>query len=132
MGDIIGEISNPAFFDRISSVAAKYGMSPRYLQKLFVQYTGMPPKLYAKVQRFQQSLKLIQRKEASLTSITYECGYFDQSHFIREFKSFAGVTPSGYAANLGAFTLESASIRRIKIYEEAGADGIFLPCISKE
>lgn len=108
VGDIMGQIGSPEFFDRIATVASKYGMSPRYLQKLFVQYTGMPPKLYAKVQRFQQSLKLIQRKDASLTSITYECGYFDQSHFIREFKSFTGVTPSGYAANTGAFNLETA------------------------
>jgi AraC-like DNA-binding protein len=112
VGDIMRQISNPEFFDRIATVASKYGMSPRYLQKLFVQYTGMPPKLYAKVQRFQQSLKLIQRKDASLTSITYECGYFDQSHFIREFKSFTGVTPSGYAANTGAFILETAAADR--------------------
>jgi AraC-like DNA-binding protein len=73
-------------------------MSPRYLQRLFLQYTGVTPKLYHKINRFQLSLKLVAKKDSSLTSIAYDCGYFDQSHFIREFKSFTGVTPSAYTA----------------------------------
>jgi AraC-like DNA-binding protein len=36
------------------------------------------------------------KKNESLTSIAYGCGYFDQSHFIKEFKSFTGLTPSAY------------------------------------
>ena len=37
-------------------------------------------------------------RESSLTSIAYDCGYFDQSHFIREFKSFTGIAPSEYTS----------------------------------
>ncbi|HEY5825191.1 MAG TPA: AraC family transcriptional regulator, partial [Cyclobacteriaceae bacterium] len=55
------------------------------------------PKLYGKINRFQHSLGLINQKDTSLTDIAYEAGYFDQSHFIREFKSFTGVTPSSYS-----------------------------------
>jgi AraC-like DNA-binding protein len=82
--------------DNINELAFKYGITPRYLHKLISQYTGLSPKLYYKINRFQQSLKLIANKNASLTSVAYDCGYFDQSHFIKDFKSFTGFTPSVY------------------------------------
>jgi AraC-like DNA-binding protein len=82
------------FFDNIENVASRYGISSRYLQKLFLQYTGLTPKLYHKINRFQKSLVLVSKKNMPLTSIAYDCGYFDQSHFIRDFKSFTGFLPS--------------------------------------
>jgi len=84
-------------FKKMETVAARYGISARYMQQLFVQYTGLTPKLYSQINRFQTSLQLIREGNSSLTSIAYECGYADQSHFIREFKSFTGLTPSGYS-----------------------------------
>lgn len=97
VGDVMNEIRDADFFDNIANVADRYGITSRYLQKLFLQYTGLTPKLYGKINRFQHSLRLVTKKEASsLTSIAYDCGYFDQSHFIKEFKSFTGSTPSGY------------------------------------
>jgi AraC-like DNA-binding protein len=98
IGQIVKELQKDTLPDNIRSLATKYRVTPRYLQKLFLQYTGFTPKFYHKINRFQSSLKLINKKESSLTSIAYDCGYFDQSHFIREFKSFTGVTPSDYTA----------------------------------
>lgn len=95
--DIMHEIKRDDFLENIHSIASRYGISSRYLQKLFIQYTGLTPKLYTKISRFQNSLQLVGRKDATLTSIAYDCGYFDQSHFIREFKSFTGITPSVYS-----------------------------------
>jgi AraC-like DNA-binding protein len=97
VGDIINEMSQYDFFDNIENVATRYGMTSRYLQKLFLNYTGLTPKLYNKIHRFQNSLRLVIKKDTSLTSIAYDCGYFDQSHFIKEFKTFTGFTPSGYS-----------------------------------
>lgn len=102
---IMNEIRRDDFFDNIENVALRYGITSRYLQKLFLQYTGLTPKLYTKINRFQNSLRLITKKEISLTSIAYDCGYFDQSHFIREFKSFTGFTPSAYALGSSPITL---------------------------
>ena len=98
VGDIMNELRHEDFFDNIENVAARYGITSRYLQKLFLQYTGLTPKLYTKINRFQNSLRLVTKRELSLTSIAYDCGYFDQSHFIKEFKSFTGFTPSGYSS----------------------------------
>ena len=95
--DIMHELRREDFFDNIQNVASRYGITSRYLQKIFLQYTGLTPKLYSKINRFQNSLQRIGQKDASLTSIAYDCGYFDQSHFIKEFKSFTGITPSGYS-----------------------------------
>lgn len=105
VSSIMNEISQDDFFDNIENVASRYGITSRYLQKLFLQYTGLTPKLYSKINRFQNSLHLVTKKEISLTSIAYDCGYFDQSHFIREFKSFTGSTPSAYALENSPVTL---------------------------
>ena len=107
--DIMNEIRQDDFFDNIENVASRYGITSRYLQKLFLQYTGLTPKLYSKINRFQNSLRLVTKKETSLTSIAYDCGYFDQSHFIREFKSFTGFTPSGYSFENSPVTLAFAN-----------------------
>ena len=98
LNNIMHELKQEDFFDNIENVASRYGITSRYLQKLFLQYTGLTPKLYTKINRFQNSLRLVTQNNNSLTSIAYDCGYFDQSHFIREFKSFTGLTPSGYTS----------------------------------
>lgn len=107
--DMMNEIRREDFFDNIENVASRYGFTSRYMQKMFLQYTGLTPKLYSKINRFQNSLKLVTKKDASLTSIAYDCGYFDQSHFIREFKSFTGLTPSVYSSGSSPITLAFAS-----------------------
>lgn len=96
VADVMRQLNREDFFDNIQNVAGRYGVSSRYLQKLFLQYTGLTPKLYSKINRFQKSLQLVAKNNASLTSVAYECNYFDQSHFIREFKSFTGFNPSAF------------------------------------
>jgi AraC-like DNA-binding protein len=104
VGHVINEITRDDFFDKIETIASRYGVTSRYLQKIFVEHTGLTLKLYTKINRFQNSLKLISQNDTSLTSIAYSCGYFDQSHFIRDFKSFTGMTPSGYTLNNSPLT----------------------------
>jgi AraC-like DNA-binding protein len=94
---ILNEIRKEDFFDNINNVAFRHGISSRYLQKLFLRHTGIAPKLYQKMHRFQKSLVMLGKpRNTSLSSIAYDCGYFDQAHFIKEFKFFTGMTPSAY------------------------------------
>ena len=109
IGNIIIELKREDFFDNIDNVARRYGITSRYLQKLFLQHTGLTPKLYSKINRFQNSLLLVAKKNDSLTSIAYECGFFDQSHFIREFKSFTDKTPSEFNPENTSAILASAN-----------------------
>lgn len=107
VSQVMREITQPDFFDNIENVAERYGITSRYLQKIFVQHTGLSPKLYAKIHRFQNSLILLGKPDVSLTSIAYTCGYFDQSHFIREFKSFTGLSPSAFSPTTSTAILAS-------------------------
>ncbi len=109
VNDVIADVKRDDFFDNIEDVAFKYGVSTRYLQKLFLEFTGITPKLYHKISRFQKSLVLTGKGEESLTSIAYLSGYFDQSHFVRDFKFFTGVAPSTFSANNSTALLASGN-----------------------
>lgn len=96
MTSLLAATQQPDFLERVNSIAARHGVSPRYLQKLFVTYTGLSPRLVLKIGRFQQSLRLLSQKQSSLTAIAYQCGYYDQSHFIKDFRDFTGLVPSHF------------------------------------
>ncbi|MES2108637.1 MAG: helix-turn-helix transcriptional regulator [Bacteroidota bacterium] len=93
---ILNSIKQSVAEANISRIASRHNITARYLQQLVYRHTGLTPVSFNKINRFQLGLKLIAKNESPLTSIAYQCGYFDQSHFIRDFKSFTGVTPSSY------------------------------------
>jgi len=99
VANILTSMKKDAAENNISTIASRHGITPRYLHKLIYLHTGLSPKSFNKISRFQLSLRLITKNEQPFTSIAYDCGYFDQSHFIRDFKSFTGVTPSVYLGN---------------------------------
>lgn len=72
----------------------------RQLERVFKERLGIPPKTYLRLMRFSnaQNLKL-QFPNMSWTEIAHEVGYFDQAHMIKEFKDFAGVSPSAMETN---------------------------------
>jgi AraC-like DNA-binding protein len=78
----------------LENLSAQYGVSERYIQKLFSTWVGLTPQKFFAVQRFNKSLELIRSSTEPLTSIAFECGYYDQAHFIKEFKSYTGLTPT--------------------------------------
>jgi AraC-like DNA-binding protein len=94
VSNVISELAQEEY--KVNMIAHRYGISPRYLQKIFLQYSGVTPNLFRKINRFQKSLHLIANNNDSLTSIAHYCGYFDQSHFIKDFKEFTGTTPSDF------------------------------------
>jgi len=72
-----------------------HGISSRQLRRLFKFYIGESPKLFSRIVRFQQGLQA----QASAQRIVehpvfYAAGYYDQSHFIKDFKTFSGSTPA--------------------------------------
>lgn len=83
---------------RIGELAEYCRLSVRQLQRGFKSAIGATPKVLARTVRFVQAQRVLMfNPSANLTDLTYECGYFDQAHFIKDFKDFTGKTPSEYA-----------------------------------
>ncbi|MBL0745641.1 helix-turn-helix domain-containing protein [Chryseolinea lacunae] len=78
----------------LRTIANTYGLSTRYIQQLFLDVVGLTPRAFFSLQRFNKSVNLVLSSNVPLTTIAYDCGYYDQAHFIREFKKFTGITPS--------------------------------------
>src|SRR5690606_6859358 len=78
--------------DRIAQMAC---MSTRNFERKCNERLGMPAKMYARIARFHKAYKLLEsRPTISWTELTYELGYYDQTHFIKDFKEFSKCTPS--------------------------------------
>jgi AraC-like DNA-binding protein len=83
----------------IGALADEVGSSRQYLVTRFREEVGLPPKSLARILRFQRAIRLLESDDgARLTRVAHECGYHDQAHFNRDFREFAGSTPSGFLA----------------------------------
>ena len=82
----------------IEALAEKMGIGFRKLDRRFNTRVGLPPKTLCRIIRFQRALKMIERENVrpDWVQIALECGYYDQPHFIKEFKAFAGTEPTAY------------------------------------
>lgn len=84
----------------VDELAEKLYINRRQLERKFSSVIGLSPKQLSKVIRLQTTLKMLQQKQfTSLTSLAYENGYYDQAHFIKDFKEFTGVSPKEFYAN---------------------------------
>jgi AraC-like DNA-binding protein len=83
----------------VAHVTDAVGMSQRRFLERFRREVGMAPKLFARVQRFQSVVETVHTlDEVNWTDIASACGYFDQAHFIHDFRAFSGFTPTAYFA----------------------------------
>jgi AraC-like DNA-binding protein len=81
----------------IEQISNKVGYSQKHLVKLFKDNVGLTPKGFLKIIRFQKAVEEIAAsKEIRWAGIALDCGYYDQAHFINDFKLFSGLTPSRY------------------------------------
>ncbi|GAB2799073.1 helix-turn-helix domain-containing protein [Rhabdobacter roseus] len=81
---------------RVQQLAEQSFLSTRQMERSFRYFTGFSPKLYGRILRFQAALSAYGNQSKSLTDIAYDCGYYDQSHFIHDFKAFSGHHPRAY------------------------------------
>jgi AraC-like DNA-binding protein len=91
----------------VGVLATELGWSRRHLAARFRDEVGVPPKSLARLLRFRRALELLGRRD--LAGVAYDCGYYDQSHFNRDFREFAGATPGELLA------------RRLSSVQDAGA-----------
>lgn len=94
----------------IAELAHYSNLSIRTLERKFEEMVGFSPKTFARIVRFDYIKdELMLNPGLSLTNLAYRYGYFDQAHFIQDFKQFTGKTPSAF--------LELVTNRQIYFYK---------------
>ncbi len=89
---------------RVSELASIACLGRKQFERVFCGSVGMNPKEYSRVVRFQKSLWMMQNGADGYSDVACACGYADQSHFIREFKLFSGLTPKELAAGCSPYS----------------------------
>jgi AraC-like DNA-binding protein len=83
----------------IAEVADQIGLSQRRFIQLFRREVGLTPKVYGRIRRFQKVVRLVGTgRRFEWSDVALACGYFDQPHFIHDFRAFSGINPSTYVA----------------------------------
>jgi AraC-like DNA-binding protein len=81
----------------VGAVVQRVGLSHRRFIEVFTSEVGMTPKLFGRIVRFQQALGRAGRLATpAWADLARQCGYFDQSHLVRDFLAFSGLSPAGY------------------------------------
>jgi len=81
------------------TLADTVNLSLKHFERLFTRHVGFRPSLFARIVRFQQAMYSIVQAESmpTLSQLALETGYYDQSHFSKDFKRFTGLTPSHFS-----------------------------------
>ena len=96
----------------VAKVAEKANLSQRRFIELFRNETGMTPKLFCRVERFQAAIRRIAHQtEVDWVDLALSLGYSDQSHFIHDFREFSGLRPTEY------LPLRTESLSHVRVPE---------------
>lgn len=83
----------------VASLLQRIGISQRRFIELFEKQVGLTPKVFLRVRRFQRILQIVGKaREVDWAQVALDCGYYDQAHFIHDFREFSGLTPTQYLA----------------------------------
>jgi len=98
---------------KLTDLSTLTGYSERYLNKKINEEFGMSPKNLIKIIRFQKTISNLTKTidDINCTDTALGFGYYDQSHFNKEFKKFTGLTPTHYAENL----LSNSYVKKLHI-----------------
>jgi AraC-like DNA-binding protein len=98
VGRIVAVLLHDRTISRVDEVAERFGIAPRTLQRLFQRYVGVSPKWVLRRYRLHEAAAVLAREQhRPWAEVAAELGYFDQSHFIRDFTRAIGMTPVAYA-----------------------------------
>ena len=104
---VVTEIERRHGLVSIDGLSRDTGLTRRHLERQFQLQVGVSPKRLARIARFQRALRVLEdtsRTPRRGTVTALNCGYADQSHFVRDFKAFAGFAPGAHLLQRGVLT----------------------------
>ena len=100
----LGELGQRPQVARISALVRETGWSDYRFGRLFRRQIGMGPKRYARLMRFRGVVDAVYRcASVDWSGVAADGGYGDQAHLVREFRDFAGMTPTAFMAARGPY-----------------------------
>lgn len=101
INQIIGEIIADKTLVKVDQLSERFDLGKRTLQRMFRRYVGVPPKWVIKRYRLHEVAgKLVEDQQTDWAKLAVDLGYFDQAHFIKDFKSIVGESPAEYASRI--------------------------------
>jgi transcriptional regulator GlxA family with amidase domain len=101
----------------ITALAQQFNLTPRKLQRHFLQYIGLPAKLFARILRFNHAKDLIQKNpDIPLAALAYETGYADQAHFSTNFKQLFNFTPAEFKKRIKTFHTQTSGLDKDVVF----------------
>lgn len=88
---------------QIEEIQDRIGYSRRHLQRMFQEQLGCTMKVTQRIERINHAVHLMKSTSASITDIGFACGFYDQAHFIHDFKLVCGITPGEYKRNMSIY-----------------------------
>lgn len=93
----------------VNDLTSALYISERQLERMFKYYIGLSPKFYCRIIRFNHIFQFMKNENTTWADVVHHAGFYDQSHFIRNFKAFTGEEPGSYLfekKNLANFFLK--------------------------
>lgn len=98
----------------VHQLASAAAVSPRHLERLFRERVGIPPKLFLRIVRFQEVLRAARhgKPDPGWADVAVTHGFYDQAHFINDFKAFVGRTPGDWQVDEDSLAAIFSAVRR--------------------
>lgn len=95
----------------VKELSQRVFYSERHLGRIFGEYLGVNIKSFSRLVRVNKAIRILQKPYGNITQAHFQTGYYDLSHFVRDFKSICGITPQEYRDNASDFYMAVAKFR---------------------
>ena len=102
INQIVERIIADRAITKVDDIVSRLNVNKRTLQRIFNQYVGVGPKWVIKRYRLHEAAERLADGETDWPKMALDLGYFDQAHFINDFKAIIGKAPADYARNIGS------------------------------
>lgn len=111
----------------MSALAQTACLGYKQFKRVFVEYTGLNPKVFIQIARFRKAFNILQlTPHVSINKLAYDCEYYDKSHLIKEFRAFTGHAPKELLNICDSYSEDLSLFNSLFINENKNSNNIIL------